>query len=344
MFALALRAFAQHGPGANGSSDPKAKAEVEQALRDFYKAFFQGDKEAVNAFFIDDGFSYQPGVKLQSGKSSKEQMNYNMDLAKNNGPYAYELSEITILMIGNDVAIANYRGDARSLKDQNDQEHFQITDTLVRRNGRWQILAEHASPIDPPAERVIAGLPTGWTRSTVPSANNYVITVDTSTKHDGNASASIKFGCGNDLSSWTSLLQAIAADDYRGKRVRLSGWLRTADVTEVGLWMRVDDDLRMLAFDNMQDRPIKGTTDWQMYSVVLDVPIEATKILFGTNLVGRGQVWSDDFKLEIVDDSVASTNITKLVEALAEQPAPSKSTKELNRHPVNTGFENGVVH
>jgi AraC family transcriptional regulator len=27
----------------------------------------------------------------------------------------------------------------------------------------------------------------------------------------------------------------------------------------------------MVAFDNMQDRPIKGTTDWQRYEVVLDV-------------------------------------------------------------------------
>jgi hypothetical protein len=108
--------------------------------------------------------------------------------------------------------------------------------------------------------------------------------------------------------------------------------------------MRVDNDLRMLAFDNMQDRPIKGTTDWKMYSVVLDVPPEATKISFGTNVIGKGQVWSDDFKLEIVDDSVASTNQTKLIEALAGQPAPSRSIKEANKHPVNMGFENGVVH
>ena len=34
-----------------------------------------------------------------------------------------------------------------------------------------------------------------------------------------------------------------------------------------GLWMRVDKGKDMVAFDNMQDRPIKGTTDWQRYYI-----------------------------------------------------------------------------
>jgi hypothetical protein len=108
--------------------------------------------------------------------------------------------------------------------------------------------------------------------------------------------------------------------------------------------MRVDADRRAVAFDNMGNRPIKATTDWKMYSIVLDVPTAATRIVFGTILAGKGQVWADDFKLDIVDNRIASTNMTELVEAMEQQPATAKSTNEPNRRPVNLGFENGVVH
>jgi hypothetical protein len=47
------------------------------------------------------------------------------------------------------------------------------------------------------------------------------------------------------------------------------------------LWMRVDKRTEVLAIDNMQRRAIKGTTGWQRYEVVLDVPKEATGVAFG---------------------------------------------------------------
>ena len=343
MFAMSVQTFGQQSEPAK-LSDPKATAEVEQAIRNFYKALYSDDKETVVSFLLDEGFFYQPGLPLESGKSTKTRLKSNMDQGRANAPYSYEVADFTILMIGNDAAVAHYRVEAKSLKDPKDEEQYLVTDTLVRRNGRWKILAEDTSPTPRPPERIIAGLPTGWERSTAASANNYVITVDTSSKHDGNASASIKFGCGNDEDSWTTLLQAIAADDYRGKRIRLTGWLRTADAPMAALFMRVDADRRTVAFDNMGNRPIKGATDWQMYSIVLDVPTAATEMVFGTILVGRGQVWADDFKLEIVDNSIASTNMKEAVDAMEQHPAAAKSTNEANTRPVNPGFENGVVH
>ncbi len=56
-----------------------------------------------------------------------------------------------------------------------------------------------------------------------------------------------------------------------------------------GLWMRVDGrDRKITAFDNMQNRSIKGTTDWSTYSVVLDVSEEAVDVSFGTLMSGKG--------------------------------------------------------
>jgi hypothetical protein len=39
-------------------------------------------------------------------------------------------------------------------------------------------------------------------------------------------------------------------------------------------------------FDNMDDRPIKGDSEWQQYAVVLDVPSEATALAYGILLSG----------------------------------------------------------
>ena len=44
--------------------------------------------------------------------------------------------------------------------------------------------------------------------------------------------------------------------------------------------MRVDDSPQTVEFDNMQDRPLKGTGGWKKFEVVLDVPQDASGIFF----------------------------------------------------------------
>src|SRR5687767_302578 len=44
-------------------------------------------------------------------------------------------------------------------------------------------------------------------------------------------------------SGFATLMQVIKADNYRGKRLRLSAVVKTADVQRwSGLWMRIDDE------------------------------------------------------------------------------------------------------
>jgi len=105
-----------------------------------------------------------------------------------------------------------------------------------------------------------------------------------------------------------TLMQRIAADDYRGKRCRLSGYLRTDSAARAQMWLRVDGpDREVVAFDNMRSRPIVGTTDWTRYDIVLDVPTDGADIAFGFFLSGGGKVWGDNFKLEEVDSTVPVT-------------------------------------
>jgi len=86
--------------------------------------------------------------------------------------------------------------------------------------------------------------------------------------------------------------------DFGGKKIKLTGYLKTQDVRDgfAGLWLRVDPNV---AFDNMQSKQITGTNDWTKYEIELDYDPRATQILFGGLLVGKGAIWIDNFELTI---------------------------------------------
>ena len=89
--------------------------------------------------------------------------------------------------------------------------------------------------------------------------------------------------------------------DAAGKRVRYSGWIRTEGITRgyAGLWWRVDGKSGTLAFDNMMDRGVTGTTDWARYTIELPVAADARNINFGAILTGDGTAWFDQFTVEL---------------------------------------------
>ncbi|HJQ98139.1 MAG TPA: hypothetical protein VJ826_07465 [Candidatus Polarisedimenticolaceae bacterium] len=107
-----------------------------------------------------------------------------------------------------------------------------------------------------------------------------------------------------------TMMQTFGADTYRGKRVRMTADVRAEDIEGwAGLWMRVDGSgSSSLSFDNMQNRPIKGTSGWQKYEIVLDVPEGSTNIAFGILLAGKGTAHVDDFGFEVVPITVPVTS------------------------------------
>ena len=118
-----------------------------------------------------------------------------------------------------------------------------------------------------------------------------------------------------------TLMQQISASDYLGKRVRLHAWVKSQDVEgSAGVWMRVDKEQTMVAFDNMQHRAIKGTQPWKQCDVVLDVPNDATGIFFGILLSGSGEVWMNDVSFEVVGKEVPATSQLPQAHALPTHP------------------------
>ncbi|TDL31990.1 AraC family transcriptional regulator [Jeotgalibacillus sp. S-D1] len=160
--------------------------------------------------------------------------------------------------------------------------------------------------------------PEGWIM-TGDSPQNYETGIDQKIVHSGNRAAFLKSKNGNEP-GFSTLMQQIKADHYKGERIQFSAFVKTQNVQTAGLWVRVDHSSgEVLAFDNMMNRPISGTNDWNHFSVVLDVPSKSDVIAFGILLSGEGQLWIDGCSFKIVDESVPVTE-TKTNEMLAEEP------------------------
>jgi hypothetical protein len=131
--------------------------------------------------------------------------------------------------------------------------------------------------------------------------------VDKALEASGTTNLTLK--CDETLDGFVGVMQRVPPDTYRNRRVRFSAIVKTENVEGWGgLWMRVDDvDKHGAAFDNMQNRPLKGTSDWTRYSVVLDASQNAQAVSFGTLMTGKGQLWIRDWSLEVVGPEVAVT-------------------------------------
>ncbi len=183
----------------------------------------------------------------------------------------------------------------------------------------------------------LAFAPADYPRDWGGGGGGYKLFLDATTKHGGQSSGSIQStdGPGN----FGTFTQWLRADRYRGKRLRLTGFLKIEGVGPggAGLWMRVDGkEKTSIAFDNMEKRRPRGTSDWKPYEVVLDVPDEAEEIYFGCLLVGPGKAWVDDLRFEVVGKDVPTTQLDVTPDDRGKDQPPFKVTRTT---PTNLDFE-----
>ena len=153
---------------------------------------------------------------------------------------------------------------------------------------------------------LMAKPPAGWFAAGSKPAD-YDMSTDPAAAYMGLPSVRLK-STKPEINGFGTLMQSIGAEQYLGKRIRFSAFVRSENVAEwAGLWVRVDKGKDSVAFDNMQQRSIKGTSEWKNYQVVLDVPEDATGISFGILLSGIGSALINGGKFEVVDRSVPTT-------------------------------------
>jgi hypothetical protein len=159
------------------------------------------------------------------------------------------------------------------------------------------------APPTRPAKSALAG----W-YLTGPAKDDYELVRDASEHATGAASARLG-SIAVEPKGFGAIGQTVKADAFRGKRVRFTAMVKAKELGDwAGLWMRVDrPDQRGSGFDNMHDRPIRGSSDWKRYEVVLDVADDASRLTFGMLVLGKGTAWLDGVEIEIVDESVGVT-------------------------------------
>lgn len=164
----------------------------------------------------------------------------------------------------------------------------------------------------------------------------YSISIDSTTSQHGKKSAVIAYnGNASDFTAWSYAIPA----NYQGKNIKLTGYIKTENVSEgyAGLWMRIDPGV---AFDNMNSRGIKGTTDWTQYEIILDLkPQSAQKIVVGGLLVGKGKMWIDNLKITIDGQTLDKTPERALLPAEKD-----KEFDEGSKIAINDLNEQGITN
>ena len=135
------------------------------------------------------------------------------------------------------------------------------------------LLMSFGNRSEAPSQAAANEVPEGWVvAGTAPQ--DYQVSV-LPEKREGNNVVLLESVANPNPSKFGTLSQYCSADQYLGKRVRMTGYLKSENVKNwAGMWFRVDDSKQKdvaMSFDNMSDRPIKNTTDWKKYEILLDV-------------------------------------------------------------------------
>jgi hypothetical protein len=98
-----------------------------------------------------------------------------------------------------------------------------------------------------------------------------------------------------------SLMQRCLGRPLAGKFIRLQGEIKVSNLDHwAGMWLRVDGpNDTSLFFDNMHNRPIRGSTAWKTYTIDAPLPNETLWLNYGVVLQGRGELWADNFRVMV---------------------------------------------
>jgi RNA polymerase sigma factor (sigma-70 family) len=148
-------------------------------------------------------------------------------------------------------------------------------------------------------------------RQSFTSAHDYPMTTDLANTHDGNPSICFAYtgpanASARSFAWFGHTIHYPESERYAGHTVRLSGWIKTENVSNhvqpqirplSGLMQR---DSKLLAKDSMvQDKSIRGTLNWTPFSLTCDIPKNTGYIVTSFIFWGSGKVWIDTNSLEL---------------------------------------------
>lgn len=161
-------------------------------------------------------------------------------------------------------------------------------------------------------------LPDGWHMAGTRPADYDAGLLPRGLAYDGKRVIQLRFRAADPPTGFGTVMQSFDAARYRGRRVRFSAVLRGEEIGDwAGTWLRVDAAGGTRALDNMNDRPLRGTTGWTEAANVLDVDEDAASVHFGVLLSGAGAVDLAGPRFEVVG---AGVPVTMTLRPLAPEP------------------------
>jgi hypothetical protein len=143
----------------------------------------------------------------------------------------------------------------------------------------------------------------GW-HKTGSKPDSYNTGLDLKVSKTGQKSAFIE-SIDNNIDGFATIVQACDAKRFLGTTIKMTGYIKSENVAEwAGMWLRIDSktETETLGFDNMQDRPVTGTSDWTKCEIVMGVSPESGSLKYGALLSGVGKIWFDNVSFEILDN------------------------------------------
>lgn len=142
-----------------------------------------------------------------------------------------------------------------------------------------------------------------------PRAAHYAASLDPSTTRDGRPALRVSSTTAPP-GSWVNY-DRYDRDPapYLGRRIRMTAWVKSQNMNSTaGLLIRVlGPGGRELVGDQQRGkRPVRGTSDWTLIEASADVPPSAQAICTGITMNGRGTLWFDDVRYEVIDSPTTS--------------------------------------
>jgi len=155
-------------------------------------------------------------------------------------------------------------------------------------------------------------LPDGWFTAGSSPAEYAAGLLPRTWAYDGKRVIRLRFRAAAPPRGFGTVMQSFDAARYRGCRVRFSAMVRGHEITDwAGAWLRVDAADGARALDNMNNRPLRGSTDWTEAASVLDVGEDAASVHFGVLLTGVGAVDLARPRFEAVGTDVPVTRMPR---------------------------------
>lgn len=146
-------------------------------------------------------------------------------------------------------------------------------------------------------ETVTRSRPRDWTTFNP----GYLLDADDTTAVQGKYSMRLRST--NTTGTLGSTGTLLSAAELRGKRVKISGWIKTADIAAPGyadLWFYVEGTGgRQLSYDSLMPLGLRGSLDWKRYEYERVVGPDAQRVILGMNLIRQGTAWFDDLRVEV---------------------------------------------